>query len=626
MQYWVSNMELYINIQNVLLIAFAGSLLTFTVHNVYPKIRNVVSFLTLAIPAYLVYVLPVDGAAFSLSVGGFDLQWASNPYTRLFSLLIAGIAVLVGIYSTGFMKDRARQGYYCLSMLITVGAMYGIVFSQDLISLFFFWEIMTWSSFLLVIYYRFEDQKAGLRYFVFSAIGAYALLSAIVYVYGQTGSIALSAVGLALSDMSRFESSFVLVLFILGFGVKSAVMPVHVWAPSAYQSSPSSFTALFSGVLSKMGIFGLGLVLFKFMNNLEAHHFLRTGLAWMGALTALLGTFYAIFQVDAKKLLAYSSISQLGYIIVGLAVGTPMSVMAAIFLALIHGVVKGMLFMGIGSVYHRTGSLNMNELTGLIRKMPLSFITVLMGIITIAGVPPLGGFVGKWMLYESLITSNHAFLVIVLFAASTAAFLYLYRLIFSVFLGQEEAEYAHVKEVSWNMWLPMLILAGVTMTTGLFPGVFFDPISKAMTHLGFAAVDWQMSTLFNTWGNGVHLLTVMTSIGMVFVIGASFITWKNFRTTRYVTTRDIHTSGEVPSENENLTYAIDFYKPFERALGPVFKHKIGPIYESFARNAEEMFDLLRHIYTGNAQTYVLYVVVTLSLLFVFSGWIFGIQI
>jgi len=619
-------MEQLYSIPVILSLAFAGGLLTFMVHNLLPKLRTLLVLLTVLAPAYLVWQLPADSVWFSFSLGGFELTWGSTAYAHLFSLLIAGLSVLATIYSIGFMKDKSRLGFFYLAFLTSIAAMYGIVFSQDLLSLFFFWEIMTWSSFLMVIYYRFENQKAGIRYFVFSAIGAYALLSAIVYLYSINGDLSLQAVFQTIPSLSTFQFTVVIVLFLMGFGVKSAIMPLHVWAPDAYRSAPSPFTVLFSGVLSKMGIFGMGLVLFKFMGGLEQGHIIREILAWMGGITALLGTFYAIFQTDAKKLLAYSSVAQLGYIIVGLAIGTPMSVMAAIFLALMHAIFKGMLFMGVGSVFHQTGSFDLNELTGLIRRMPLSFVAVLFGIIAVAGVPPLGGFVGKWLLYESLITSNHYFLVTVLFTSSTAAFLYLYRLIFSIFLGQEEPEYATVKEVNWTMWLPMMILAAMTLLTGTRPGIFFAPIAEAMHYLGFQQVNWQMSVLFNPWGDQVNLLAVITSIATVFLLAAVFITWKNYKSTRYVTTKDIHTSGEIPTENENLTYAVDFYRPFERAAEPFFRYQINRVYESLATNTEAVFDLLRHVYTGNAQTYVLYVVMFLVLLIAFSGWIFGIQI
>ncbi|MCK5457481.1 MAG: hypothetical protein KAI45_10185, partial [Melioribacteraceae bacterium] len=416
------------------------------------------------------------------------------------------------------------------------------------------------------------------------------------------------------------------ILLLVGFGVKSAVMPLHVWAPDSYSISPSPFTAVFSGALSKMGVFGIGIVLFKLASQGGYYIYVKEILAWIGGLTALLATFYAVFQTDARKLLAYSSIGQLGYIVVGLAIGTPLSIMSALFLAILHAAFKGALFFATGAVFHRTGTTDMNEVSGLVRKMPYTFLTALMGIIAVSGVPPLGGFAGKWMLYQSLIQSDHYFLVIVVFASSTAAFLYLYRFIFSLFLGQEEKEFADVKEVSWLMRIPMLSLAIFTLIVGVMPGLLLDPISGAMGYLGVTSSQFETTVIWNAWGNKIDMFTIMNSIGVLFVIAASFITIKGYKNGRYVTTKDIHTSGEIPTENENLTYAVDFYKPFERALGGVLKPSIDKFYKKAAATLEELFDHLRYIYTGNGQTYAMYVVLFLVILIVFSEMIFGVKL
>ncbi|MEN8194740.1 MAG: proton-conducting transporter membrane subunit, partial [Bacteroidota bacterium] len=447
-----------------------------------------------------------------------------------------------------------------------------------------------------------------------------------VMLYANLGSVEFVNI---FSEFKSIESStqlLIVIMLLVGFGVKSAVMPLHVWAPDSYSISPSPFTAVFSGALSKMGIFGIGLVLFKLASQSGFSIYVKEVLAWIGGLTALLSTFYAIFQTDAKKLLAYSSIGQLGYIVVGLAIGTPLAIMSALFLAVLHAAFKAALFFATGAVYHRTGTTDMNEVTGLIRKMPYTFLTALMGIIAVSGVPPLGGFAGKWMLYQSLIQSNHYFLVIIVFASSTAAFLYLYRFIFSLFLGQEEKEFADVKEVSWAMRIPMLALAIFTFVVGVMPGLLLEPVANAMGYLGVTASEFETTVIWNAWGNKIDMFTIMNSIGVVFVIAASFLTIKGFKSGKYVTTKDIHTSGEVPTENENLTYAVDFYKPFERALGRVLKPSVDKFYNIVSNTLEEIFDHLRYIYTGNGQTYAMYVVIFLVILIVFSELIFGVKL
>ncbi len=607
-------------------ITFAGAFLAFIAQHTIKQLRTVIVIATSALGVYIVWRLPSHANDVAFRLGDFQILWGVNEYSQLFALLIAVLGFFTLIYSIDFMKERERLGYFYMNFLITIGGMYGIVYSQDLVSLFFFWEIMTWGSFLLVIYCCDDAQSIGLKYFVFSAIGAYAMLTAIVLIWANLGTTSLSVLFDNFTTMSSGIQIAVVALLTVGFGVKSAMMPFHVWAPDAYSISPTPFTALFSGALSKMGIWGLGIVFLKLAAQSGFYVWVKDIVAWIGAITALLATFYAVFPTDAKKLLSYSSIGQLGYIIVGLAIGTPLSIMSALFLAMLHGIFKAMLFMSAGAVFYRTGSTDMNEVTGLIRKMPWTFLTALFGIITVSGVPPLGGFAAKWMLYEATIQSGHYFLVIVLFAASTAAFLYLYRFIFSLFLGQEEKEYADVKEAPLTMTVPMMIMAIFTLVVGVFPGIFVNPIGSAMGYFGDYTFNWNMSSLLNEWGNHVDMMTVIMSIGTIFVIAAVFITIKNYRTTRYVTTKDIHTSGEIPTENENLTYAVDFYKPFERAIAPVLKRSIDRIYNLVAENLESGFDFLRYIYTGNGQTYAMYVVLFLAVLIVFAELIFGIQL
>ncbi len=614
------------SITGILGITFGAALLTFLLHHLVPKLRNIVAILAVGATGYIAWQMPIDSYMTHFTIGSFDIIWGNSEYSKLFALLISVLGFFALIYSHDFMAGKKRLGYYYMNFLIAIGSMYGIVYSQDLISLFFFWEIMTWSSFLLIIYCCKDSQQVGLKYFIFSAIGAYSILIALVLIYANLGSVTFIKVFAQFGSMSFEVQLSSVILLLIGFGVKSAIMPLHVWAPKSYAISPSPFTAVFSGALSKMGVFGIGIVLFKLASQGGYYIYVKEILAWIGGITALLATFYAVFQTDAKKLLAYSSVGQLGYIVVGLAIGTPLSIMAALFLAVLHAAFKGALFLATGAVYHRTGTTDMNEVSGLVRKMPYTFLTALMGIIAVSGVPPLGGFAGKWMLYQSLIESDHYFLVIVVFASSTAAFLYLYRYIFSLFLGQEEKEFEDVKEVSWLMRIPMLTLVIFTLVVGVAPGLLLEPISGAMGYLGVGATQFETTVIWNAWGNKIDMFTIMNSIGILFGIAFVFITVKGFKSGRYVTTKDIHTSGEVPTENENLTYAVDFYKPFERALGWVLKPSVDKFYNKIATNLEHAFDHLRYIYTGNGQTYAMYVVIFLVILIAFSELIFGVKL
>ena len=608
----------------IILILLGGAILAYLAKKVNPMLSSIVSFLAITSASVVFFLMTDAQYILQINLGTFELQWGLNAYSWVFAAMIMVLSPLVSLYSIAYMKGKDRLGYFNLNFTLSIMAMMGILFSLDWISFFIFWEIMTWSSFLIIIYSGISEGKIGIKYMIFSAIGGYAMLMALVVTNSQIDSFLISDLIARFSSFTGGIQALVGVLFLVAFGVKSAVMPLHVWAPRAYADSPMSYTSIFSGLLSKMGVFGLGIMLISvFSKTTNGNIFVYSEvLAWLGAITGVIATFYAIIQTDAKRLLAYSSVAQLGYIVVGLAIGTKLSVMAAIFMAIMHAIFKGTLFMAVGAVEKQTGTTDMTKLGALIRKMPWTFVASLMSIIALAGIPPLGGFVGKWMLYESMITSDHYFLIIMTFLSSTAAFLYSYRFLFGIFLGQEEKEFENVKEAPAIMVIPMIILAGSLFFFGVFPGYIFEPIANGMEYLGMGQVDWNMTVLSNGWGNHVDTLSIVNSILTIFGIAFIFLGLKNRKKTRYVTTKDIHTGGEIPTENENLTYAVDFYKPFERAIEPAMKRKMDFYYNKFGEGIETLFDFVRRLYTGNGQTYALYVVIFLVILLIFSEQIF----
>ncbi len=603
-----------------------GAFLTFFIDGFSRKLTGYTAFIVSLIAGVGFYALGGNtNHQYNFSIGGLDLQWGVNDYSKYFIYIIFGLSVLALLYSIKYMEGKARQGYFYASYLLTILGMFGVAISQDFISLFIFWEIMTWSSFLLIIYNAFYKVKTkGIRYIVFSAIGAYAMLTAIVFMRSNYGTFIIS--DLVEQGAFNFEQNiFIPILLLIGFGVKAALMPLHVWAPDAYSLSPMSFTTIFSGAMSKMGVFGIGIVLSAYYlnNGGEAFYWMQIALGWIGGITAVMATIYALIQTDARKLLAYSSVAQLGYIIVGLSTGTKLGVMSALYLAVLHAVFKGALFMVVGAVERQAGTTDMTKVSGLIRRMPWTFFVALVSIIALAGVPPVGGFVGKWMAYEALITESHNYiLVIVIFFSSTAAFLYSYRFLFGLFLGQEEKDTDDVKEAPVTMLIPMVILALIAIITGAFPGLVFEPAAKAMEHIGFTNVGWEMSSLSNVWGNHTDLQSIGLLIGAIFVLAFGYLTLKGRKRTKNVGTKDISTSGELPKEWENLTYQQDYFKPFERAAAPLYSKSMIAIWENLGKNLEAFFGFFRKIYTGNGQTYAFFVVIFLVVLLLFKNYIF----
>ena len=615
---------------NMIVILFAlflgGALLTWLADKISAILRDGLFLLTMIAGAVLFFLRIGPDTTMSFSLAGLHLQWGITPTAMVFAYIVMGLGVLAAVYTVPYMKGKERLGYFYFNFLLGIFSMMGILMSRDLVSFFIFWEIMTWSSYFIVVYSGREVQRTGINYILFSAIGAYAMLMAIVMVWSQGHSILIKDMIMNFPFYPVAWKVWLPLLFLTAFAVKAALMPLHVWAPGAYSRSPMAYTSIFSGALSKMGIYGMILIFVSVIDVLPQGTVIRSVFAWLGIITAIMATLWAIAQDDARKLLAYSSIGQLGYIVAGIAIGTPLAIMSAFFLSILHALFKGSLFMVVGAIEKQTGTTNFTEVTGLIRKMPWTFLTALISIIALAGIPPVGGFLGKWMLYESMITSDHYLLVIATFFASTAAFMYCYKFLFGFFMGQEEKEWEHVKEAPAGMVIPALLLALTTFVLGVFPGIAIKPIDLAMQSFGFAGGEghyWQMSTLFNDWGNTVAMRPLTWTIIAIFVIFAVFLTLYSFRGTRYVGTKDISTSGEIPLEEENLTFKENFFQPFLRAVGPLMKRRIITYYRQIGSSTEAFADYLRRVYSGNGQSYAIYVIVFLVILLLFKDKLFG---
>lgn len=597
----------------IILAIFSWAILTYIAFRLNKTLGNIfVGLIALALPVYYFTYVPED---YSFQVMGLTLQFGFTSFSSLFAIIVVILGALSLIYSIPYMNKKDRLGWFYLNFLLSIGGMLGILMSKDFVSLFIFWEIMTWSSYLIVIFNGKDVNKVGIRYMVYSAIGAYAMLMGIVLINKWSGTTNISHFFETFADYSNGAKILSSLLLLTAFAVKSALMPLHVWAPNAYTNSPMSYTSLFSGALSKMGIYGMGLVAIMLYTN-TGMHFFGEALAWLGAITAVLATFWAVFQTDIRKLLAYSSVGQLGYIAVGLGIGTELGVMAALFLALLHALFKGVLFMTAGAIEYRTGKTDFSELRGLIWKMPVTFFSALVAIIALAGMPPLSGLISKWLIYEALLNSEHYFLIILIFLSSTAAFLYCFHFLYGVFLGQREDDIEDVKEAPALMLIPMVLISLVLIALGSFPGLILKHVSSAMSYLGFSDVTWAMSSLTNEWGNKLFLPHLNTMFIIVFVVFFVIITLVAHKKSRRVGTKDIANGGEPILAEDNYHFSENFYKPFWRVISPVMKYRIETYYNRFASGIDEFFQLIRRLYTGNGQTYALYVVIFLTILFI----------
>jgi formate hydrogenlyase subunit 3/multisubunit Na+/H+ antiporter MnhD subunit len=341
-------------------------------------------------------------------------------------------------------------------------------------------------------------------------------------------------------------------------------------------------------------------------------------IAWMGVLTALAGAVLAALAPDYKKLLAYASVSQIGYILVGIGLASILGWTAAIYHTIHHMIFKMALFLGAASVIYRTGTSRFNNLGGLVKKMPWTFAFTLIAVISFAGVPPLAGFGGKWLLYNALIEAGWLPILVVGMFASVVAFLYSYRLLHGVFLGQLSPRNAHAKEGPLPILLPQGLLAAAIMVLGFKPTLLLNilvPAVKAIPGLsGLAPViqgDMVLTTM-GTWNAWMVGLMVMVVFGLAFVLY-----WISGHRPKYVGQLDIGFAGEMPPSADEVHYSNNFFRPYKRALAFLPRIHAEKIFQSVSRSFNILGDGVRMLFTGDGRTYLAHSLLFLVLLFVF---------
>jgi hydrogenase-4 component B len=458
------------------------------------------------------------------------LAFVADPFGALFALFSAFVWFCATLYSLAYMQtQQARDRYHAVS-LVVLAAMLGVVLAADLVTLFLCFEALGLVAFLLVVHTGTpEALRAAIQYFWMTLLGGIALLSGIMLVYAMGGGSLVPAMPLGEAADHRGAAA---ALLVLGFGVKAGMVPVHFWLPNAHPVAPSPASALLSGVMIKAGAYGI----FRSLSTLftppagtgyadTAWEFsAQFGLAvtWLGIITMALGVVLALGQSNAKRMLAYHSISQMGFILAGLGAGAyllgdgAMGTAGGLLHTVNHALFKASLFLGVGAVAFRAGSLDMYALGGLWRRMPYTFVFMLVAAAGITGLPLFNGFVSKSMIHHALeaayADSGAASLrvaerIFILTAAGTAASFI--KLIGLTFLGRTRlARPDAVREAPAAMlvamgllcvpvivlgWQPQLLLQGLVTPGLLASGTPADGIAYYLGHYFLSAGDVLMS-------------------------------------------------------------------------------------------------------------------------------------
>ncbi|MEW6678568.1 MAG: proton-conducting transporter membrane subunit [Pseudomonadota bacterium] len=544
------------------------------------------------LPAWVKNTLAIGGL-----VGFFLLTWDDYDPLRLIFALIFTLGGAITLLASYHAHGR-RIGFYPATLLMFAGLVM-LVQAQDAFHFFAAWELLTLGSYFLILRGK-ESEPHALSYMVFSLGGAFLILAGFALAAAGAGVPNLYLVDLV--DLVEPIAPWVFLLLALGFMTKTAAIGLHIWLPGAHAEAETDVSPLVSGILLKAGLFGLFVLLMTLGPQTLYGVDLTHALLWVGALTALLGNLLAIFQEDAKRLLAYSSIGQMGYALFGLALMNHLGWLMALLFVINHFIYKSMLFLAVGGVAKRTGTREMYRMGGLIKLMPLSFIAVLIGIIAMSGVPPLSGFGGRWIFYNAIMDHDSRLPMVILFMAGPIAFLYLFRLIHTIFLGQLKDELRRVKEAPFWIVVPQMLFVVMLLVFAVVPGLALRQVDAYIsTFFPTGALQWEGGLITSQYGYW-NPVAIMIIVGVIF---ATLFAWLLFvnRRAQMVKQFNIVFSAERPYRPETTHFAWNFYAPYRKAMGFLTQPFVTRFWGTVTDLLHTAGDLGRRLYDGNGQHY-----------------------
>ncbi|MFH1360624.1 MAG: monovalent cation/H+ antiporter subunit D family protein [Candidatus Omnitrophota bacterium] len=416
----------------------------------------------------------------------FGIALVLDGLTSFMLVTVNLVAFAIALYSIQYMTQYTSKWKFYTLFLMMLAGMNGVIVTGDIFNLFVFLEIASVASYALVAFGTEKHElEAAFKYAVMSTVGSLFILLGIVLLYSFTSTLNMADMAGVLAQ--KAGSNIVLMvsaLFIMGFGLKAALVPFHAWLPDAHPSAPAPISAMLSGVLIKsLGVYTLCRIFFNVIGISPA---VSSILLLLGTLSMVVGGLLAIGQWDFKRLLAYSSISQIGYIIFAMGLGTPLGIMGALFHLFNHSVFKSLLFLNSGAVEYATGTRDLKKMGGLAAKMPVTGTTSLIGSMSIAGIPPFSGFWSKLLIIIAAVQAGRygcAFWAILVSILTLAMYM---KIMKYAFYGRCKEKEGQIKEVPIFMRLSMLVLACICLMGGilLIPGisdVFLQRASDVVT-------------------------------------------------------------------------------------------------------------------------------------------------
>ena len=604
--------------------------------------------------------------AFELSAIFGTVTCAMDTLSAFFVVIIAVMSFIGVIYANGYLKPylnkRKNIGAHCFFLMLLIASMYAVVIARNGLFFLVVWELMSLSSFFLVLFEgeKKEVRKAAIKYLVYMHLSVILIISMFAILTNAAQSFDFAAYADALIKNPQLCSA-VFILGFLGFGIKAGFVPFHNWLPDAHPAAPSHVSAIMSGVMIKTGIYGILriLILTGTPTKSLAYFVLAIGL-----FSVLYGVLYAITQHDVKRLLAYSSIENIGIIGVGIGLGmlglaynnpimTIFGFAGGMLHVLNHSIFKELMFLTAGSAYLKTHTKNIESLGGLIKKMPCTGAMFIIGSVAICGLPPFNGFISEILIYAGMLLGVPAseinlFIVLVVSIAALALAGTMAIVCFSkasglMFLGEARSDYAKLpqKDVELSMLLPMGVLAIMTLIFGLFPqyivGLVLSPVSQFIK--GEGILEQLLSVVGMLQNISFCLFIFLVILLIIFVIRAMAVkNSKEHTTWGCGYDRPNSHMQYTPSSYDNLF--VSTLKPLFKRVSHIKKPKdLFPkeayfeleiedieeayIVEPIIKLDEKILSKFERIQNGNMQQYILFglifLVVAIIGLIVFGG-------
>jgi len=598
-----------------------------------------------------------SGSASFVLLNVFEFVFRVDGLSAFFLMVIFAICLMAGIYSYHYMDSPGKAlgtavSYFFFSILAASMAL--VVTAGNMIAFLLSWELMSLSSFFLVIHnYRSEEsRKAGFLYFVFSHIGVMFLLAGFGLMYGHTGSFGFTG-------MDAVPDSIKLLIFIftfIGFGSKAGVFPFHVWLPHAHPAAPSHISAVMSGVMIKTGIYGILRVYTLLDFNTPVFGYI---VVVAGVVSGILGVVYALGQQDLKRMLAYSSVENIGVILIGLGIGMigmasghPLMGMlgfAGGFLHILnHSIFKSLLFMGAGMVLHKTGTGSIDALGGLLKSMKITGATFIVGALAISGLPPFNGFASEFLIYlggfkgvglEGGTLVMGILAIIGLAVIGGLALACFTRVVGVVFQGEPRTAAAqNCDEKGPAMLFSMTVLALACLVIGVFPGLFLKMSIHAVDAMGMglSLVAFEQITAGYITSN-ITFGALIFMVILLMVAGIRSLAYKGKSVEKSGTWGCGFTQPTVKMQYTGTSYAGSILElfgpaaPLDEDHPPIqgrfpektrYKSRINDIAELYmervaVRPVLYFFDRLRWIQHGDIHLYIGYILLAIVLLLFF---------